>query len=69
MNRTRIRIDQLVRVFFISKVMLSGIDHITSLQSEGEALSPRSGRPILPERAAGPGAAAFTFKPIHNQHS
>jgi len=38
MMKTRIRTCQLVRVFFMTKVMRSGKIHMTSLQFEGEAL-------------------------------
>jgi len=67
MMKTRSRTCQLVRVFFMSKVMLSGKIHMTSLQSEGEAPFKnrwrygQGGPSSLMRRW--PGAAASAFKP------
>jgi hypothetical protein len=62
MMKTRMRTCQLVRVFFMSKVMLSGKIHMTSLQSEGEALA-SVGVAHPPRMRRWPGAAASAFKP------
>jgi hypothetical protein len=62
MMKTRSRTCQLVRVFFMSKVMLSGKIHMTSLQSEGEAVATVEAA-YLPRMRRWPGAAASAFKP------
>jgi hypothetical protein len=54
MMKARIVTCQPVRVFFTSRVKLMGRNHIAFTSDSRARLSPQSGEPIRPDRAAGP---------------